>query len=426
MTRINWIVLLSFLCLGYTSTEAQILERIKDRVKKTAEDRTVDESGEKTDDVLDEVFDKKHNKKKKKKKGKRKSDRNDDGSDSGNKSKTSKSSNKELSIYRNFNFVAGSQVIVFDDFSDSHVGDFPNRWNTNSSGEVVTLNGEKWFELNAKGTYVPDLPGPLPDEYTVEFDLETEGIDDQTSSQAWFNIHFNGSPSLKQNPRWAKISLTPCQYGAQDIWVRNGGLSNQLNNPISADIRKVMVANPHVSIAVNKKRVRLWLNEEKVLDIPRLLDEGKTPYLQFSTFGFKDNDEYMFIRNLKIAKGGMDYRNDLLTKGSFSTTGILFDSGSANIKGESYGTLQMIADVLQDDTSINIEIIGHTDSDGDDASNLALSKKRAEAVKSALSKEFGVSDSRMSTSSQGETNPVDTNSTPEGKANNRRVEFRKV
>ena len=71
-------------------------------------------------------------------------------------------------------------------------------------------------------------------------------------------------------------------------------------------------------------------------------------------------------------------------------------------------------------------LLGHTDSDGDDASNLDLSKRRAEAVKNALEKEFSIDGSRMQTDGKGETQPVDKNNTVTGKANNRRVEFIKL
>ena len=70
-----------------------------------------------------------------------------------------------------------------------------------------------------------------------------------------------------------------------------------------------------------------------------------------------------------------------------------------------------------------MKIIGHTDADGDDKANMELSKKRAEAVKTILSKEFGIEGDRMETDGKGESQPIDKNTSSEGKANNRRVEF---
>jgi outer membrane protein OmpA-like peptidoglycan-associated protein len=101
----------------------------------------------------------------------------------------------------------------------------------------------------------------------------------------------------------------------------------------------------------------------------------------------------------------------------------LFDVNSANIKPESYGTLKEIADVLKENSTVHVSIIGHTDSDGNADYNLKLSKERAQAVKDALSSEFDIDASRMTTDGKGAAQPVADNKTSEGKAQNRRVEF---
>ena len=74
----------------------------------------------------------------------------------------------------------------------------------------------------------------------------------------------------------------------------------------------------------------------------------------------------------------------MLTEGKLVTRGILFDINSDKIKPESYGTLKDIAKVLNDNKDVKVKIVGHTDSDGDDKSNLDLSKRRAASVKNSL------------------------------------------
>ncbi len=81
---------------------------------------------------------------------------------------------------------------------------------------------------------------------------------------------------------------------------------------------------------------------------------------------------------------------------------------------------------MQENPNVRIKIIGHTDSDGNAQSNLELSKKRSLSVKNALSKQFGIDASRIETDGKGASEPVDSNNTPQGKANNRRVEFVKL
>ena len=172
----------------------------------------------------------------------------------------------------------------------------------------------------------------------------------------------------------------------------------------------------------------MYVNEDKVFDLPRGLAPGKDYNLalfELPNDMSRDNDQYLF-GNLKLAVGAPDTRNKLITEGKFVTTGILFDVNSDKIKPASFGVLKEIAGVLKENESVKIKIVGHTDSDGDDQANMELSKKRAASVKVALANEFGISESRIVTDGMGEKQPVNDNNSSEAKANNRRVEFIKV
>jgi outer membrane protein OmpA-like peptidoglycan-associated protein len=138
---------------------------------------------------------------------------------------------------------------------------------------------------------------------------------------------------------------------------------------------------------------------------------------------FEDGKEDIFIRNLKIAEGGLDLRDQLLKDGTVSTNGILFQVNSAYIQPESYGVIRQIALAMEENTTMKLNIIGHTDSDGSDADNLSLSQQRAEAVKTALVNDFNIPADRLSVEGKGESQPIAGNESPEDKAANRRVEF---
>lgn len=337
-----------------------------------------------------------------------------------------------LEIYSKFDYVPGDKLLFFDNFSQDFVGDFPSKWNTNASGEVVKIgNKGNWFELKTGyGVfYIPDVKD-LPEDFTIEFDLLTKGINQQTSSTARFYVILSDNNQFKDGvEHYAKISIPLGQYAAfafraRNYFNRNGG---SINTDIKADVRKAVLNQPHIAISVTKKRFRLWVNETKYIDIPRFIEqENVLKYLKFHLNNLKDGQEHLYISNLKVAKGGVDLRRELISKGKISTNGILFDSGSANIKPQSYGIIRQISQVLIQDENIKLNIIGHTDSDGNDDTNLKLSKSRANAVKEALIKVYKIPGDRLQTEGKGDTEPVDDNNTTNGKAKNRRVEFVKI
>jgi OOP family OmpA-OmpF porin len=101
---------------------------------------------------------------------------------------------------------------------------------------------------------------------------------------------------------------------------------------------------------------------------------------------------------------------------------IQFESGKATIRPASYAVLDDVVMVLKDYPDIRVRIEGHTDNVGNDATNLELSKSRADSVFEYIIAR-GIDARRLITEGFGETRPIDTNTTSEGKARNRRVEF---
>lgn len=109
----------------------------------------------------------------------------------------------------------------------------------------------------------------------------------------------------------------------------------------------------------------------------------------------------------------------------FVLEGVNFESGKATITPDSHISLMKVVDILEAFTESTFEIIGHTDNQGSKEKNMKLSADRAEAVKAFLV-EKGISESRIVTSGKGDTQPVASNKTPEGRAQNRRIEFHRT
>ncbi|WP_258099171.1 OmpA family protein [Marinoscillum pacificum] len=123
-----------------------------------------------------------------------------------------------------------------------------------------------------------------------------------------------------------------------------------------------------------------------------------------------------------IEADDLDIYEQVLTKGKFVTNAIQFDVAKATIRPESFSIVNKIATIMKEYPQLTFRIEGHTDADGTEASNLDLSKRRAAAIKEALVK-FGISENRLQTEGYGESRPIATNLTQEGKQLNRRVEF---
>ena len=102
-----------------------------------------------------------------------------------------------------------------------------------------------------------------------------------------------------------------------------------------------------------------------------------------------------------------------------------FEFDSDVLTAEGRETVDEVAALLRSLPGVNVEISGHTDSTGDDAFNLDLSLRRADAVRAHLV-EQGLAGARFETAGFGETRPIADNETPEGRQRNRRTEFRVI
>ena len=213
----------------------------------------------------------------------------------------------------------------------------------------------------------------------------------------------------------------------KNIWETAGykkGVSEKLTGSSTNNLVVPEKVN-HVIVWVQNRRVRIYHDGGKVIDIPTNIYEGS----KFSRLCFKlyrGASAGSFISNIKITTAAPDTRNKLLTEGKLITYGIYFDVNKDVVKPESYGTLKDIAKILNEVPDVKVKIVGHTDADGQDAANLDLSKRRAASVKSELAKTFGVNADRLDTDGMGESQPVASNDTPVNKALNRRVEFVKL
>lgn len=429
------IMLTLLLLCSYSGAEAQLLKKLGKRATQAAEralERKVEEKSERTTEKgFDSVFNNETRAEKRKRKRREKKERNTSNDNASNDpidEGATDAPEMDMSVIRISDFTPGERTLFEDDFSQDAMGDFPVKWDTNGSGEILSLAGKNWFRLSGKSTFYPILEKKLPENYTITFDMHITGVDNKTSSNSMLRLLLSGTEGFNKNPNWCMVELSPCQFiSSRGVVEKVTNNKRDFRNLIGKDYRETILGTSRISIAVNKTRMRVWLNDNKLVDIPRLIPSGANIF-KLQTEGLRDmaNTDEVYITNFRIGAAGEDNRSKLITEGRLSTNAILFESASAELKGSSYAIISEIAQVLKDNAEVHIKIIGHTDGDGPDASNLTLSRKRSESVKQALITAYGIDAGRIQTDGMGENQPIAPNSTKEGKAQNRRVEFVKI
>ena len=121
-----------------------------------------------------------------------------------------------------------------------------------------------------------------------------------------------------------------------------------------------------------------------------------------------------------------DMADALANKGFIDLYGVYFDTDRSLVKPQSDPTLGEVATLMKIDRSLKLEVSGHTDNSGAHDHNMALSQARAQAVVQALATTYGVDPTRLVAKGYGDSKPVASNATEDGKAKNRRVELRKL
>lgn len=422
------IPLIGLLCLLAFTSKGQLLDRLKNKAQKKVEkavDKSVDNTGKKND---------------KDPSGTAPASPDNTGKPQDTAATPAASGpNLDITSYSKFDFIPGAKIIVQEDFAQDAVGDFPAKWNTRTGAEVVTVSNRpgKWLSIKQDGIFFPEyITSDFPENFTLQLDVmagnnvsnvATLSIGLIQAKDADERFAMNSAIYAPSKPGF-KLGLCPKSSGAGRLYY-SSKLIGQKSLQAMPEFNVPKKNTVAVSIWRQKQRVRVYLDSTKVLDLPRALDAADAlNSLVLLSYGtdYDQKSDAFYISNIRLAVGAPDTRNKLITEGKFVTHGILFDVNSDKVQPASHGSLQDIANVLKENATVRVKIIGHTDTDGEDPHNLDLSKRRAEAVKAALAQSFGIDAVRMETDGKGETLPIDDNNTPAGKANNRRVEFVKL
>lgn len=305
-------------------------------------------------------------------------------------------------------FIPGDNAIFFDDFTDMAPGEAPPHFKVRgASPDLMSGENVRQLTLNAKGSLFPNLAS-LPKNFTFEADIKA----DVPQGRASMTLIL--SSKGKQILHWV---LT-----AHEKYL---DLVVSLRAPYQELGRKRATVNwdqpMKLALWVQNGRMRSYANGEKLLDFNQV-DMPPIDAVEIEN-GFLGAGPKLGYRTVRFAESTPDFSQVIASSGRFVVRGILFDTDSDVIKPASAPVVKEIARGLAANPGLKLTIEGHTDSAGDAAHNLDLSKRRAEAVKAVLTGQFKVDASRLNTAGLGSTKPVDSNDTPKGRAQNRRVEL---
>lgn len=177
----------------------------------------------------------------------------------------------------------------------------------------------------------------------------------------------------------------------------------------------------HLSLAYTKGKLKIYLDDTRIINIPHF-EQNPTGVTIKRMYEHSDPTQIYFLKNTRIAKGGVKYYDRVMQDGKIICNGIRFDVGKTTLKPESMGPINKIFSLMSKKGDLRFSIEGHTDSDGNIETNQRLSEDRAKVVMDKLI-EMGITPDRLTSKGWGDSKPIATNNTPEGKANNRRVEF---
>jgi outer membrane protein OmpA-like peptidoglycan-associated protein len=163
--------------------------------------------------------------------------------------------------------------------------------------------------------------------------------------------------------------------------------------------------------------------DDKCPTVPGPKENAGCPWPDTDGDGVLDKDDRCpKVKGTLANKGCPEVTKEVIKKLNDFSKSVLFDSSKATIKPESNDKLEGIVKVMDEYNNANFKLEGHTDSTGNVAKNLQLSKDRAAAVKNYLISK-GISADRLSSEGYGVTKPIASNKTVEGRAQNRRVEI---
>jgi len=401
MKRIILFLIVGLFIQAPNTVQSQILGKLKKKVEKKVE--------KKVDEVLEEEKEEPQPKDEQTKEKDQKSEKTTDA--------------LVAKPWSKYDFVPG-ETIIFNDFLEGEQnGEFPSQCDLiDGYVENALFEDENVirFPVESSGATIKPLMKKegdyLPEKFTIEFDMYLSHRTTKYAIMFW-----DKGKSFRRPSELGDIGVIEVGYEQGASY--DGG---RMRRNLPKESKKAYPHWRHVAISFNIRALKIYIDQDRLLMLPNVKGNPVAISLKGSTYDYSQTGDYpTMIKNIRIAEGAVQLYDRFLTDGKIVANGIKFDSGKATLKPESMGVINEIVKLMKQHPEIKFSVEGHTDSDGETQFNQNLSEQRANTVMNELI-EQGIDGERMISKGFGEDVAITDNGTPEGKANNRRVEFVKM
>jgi OOP family OmpA-OmpF porin len=305
-------------------------------------------------------------------------------------------------------FIPGEKTLFLDDLTDMTGDEPPPHWKVRGgTGELRVGQGVRQLTFKGRGVTLTPALTAIPPNFTMEADV-VYSVHGNVTAWTFFDKAGKEVMFYRVSRNYDHLGV---QFKVGEETIYQQDFPMKFDQPVKQ------------AVWCQKGRLRLYVNGQRMFDVNQItLPEMGTPRVVIDVYNDPEK-EYVGFRTVRFAESTPDFSQMISSAGRYVTHGILFDTGSDRLQPESAAVIRSIARGLETNPNLKLMIEGHTDSVGNADQNLDLSKRRAEAVKAVLVSQFNVDAGRLTTAGLGATKPMDTNDTPAGRAQNRRVEL---
>ncbi|MDZ7290537.1 MAG: OmpA family protein [candidate division KSB1 bacterium] len=301
-----------------------------------------------------------------------------------------------------YDFIPGTPVLFYDDFSGERIGQQPMAWKLiEGKTEVMQFQNQRWLHAIEASFVAPQI-AKLPSQFTLEMDFY---VIPQGYSGS-YRIDVYG----QTDEDWVTLTI-------EDL-----GVYFNTSSGIDLAHELELKGRHHLAMIAGEEGYKCYIDSLRIFEVTKLGNFRARDLELFMAGGEKEGDDKCMITDFKLA-ATKSFRDQIEEQGKIISYGIVFVKGSAALAPQSTPTIKELAKLLQADLGLNLSIECHVYELADEGDNTRLSQQRAEALRELLTSQYKINRERLRTKGWGSAQPIKDKDTVVAHAANPRVEF---